>query len=159
MLYCARKSTTLAGVAIVVAAMVAHRIVAQTPTLPDTTSGMFREIVTAFSDAGGIHADDPQETIYTVPSKRTLVVTSILIANDQDSYTDVLIKENSTRKLALIRVPENSTFCHSFPSGLEWPGETKVNVENLGGPGGTQGGDIHVTINGYVKKPPTSTTP
>lgn len=157
MLHCTRKSTALAGVAIVVAATIAHRLLAQTPTLDDSVSGIFREIVTITSVNAGIQADDPQSTLYTVPSKRTLVVNTIVIANDQDNYTDVLVKENSTRKIALVRVETNNSLCLTFPAGLEWPADTKVNVENLGGPGGTLGGDVHITLNGYLKKPGTST--
>jgi hypothetical protein len=158
MLHCIRKSTALLGAALLVAGVIAHHIFAQTPTISDTVSGTFKEVVTLISDSDGIGADEPQETLYTVPEKRTLVITSIIIANDQDGATDVLIKENSSRNVALIRVPENSTFCHSFPTGVEWIGTSKVNIENQNNIGGVQDGQIHVTLNGYLKKP-SSTTP
>lgn len=150
MLHCNRKYTFLGLLAIGSAMVLGHQLIAQTPVL--TTTGTFKETVTIISSTNGIHADDGQSTLYTVPSNRILVIQSIVIANDQDNYTDVLIKEGSVREMALLRIPLNSSFCHSMPTGIEFAPDSKVNVENLGGPGGTQGGDIHVTLNGYLKK-------
>ncbi len=154
MFHCARRTSLLVLLALSSAAVIAHQLFAQTPVIstPDT----YKEIVTLTTDSNGIHGKDPQSTLYTVPTKRTFVMTTLVIANDQDNYTDVLVKENSSRKIALIRVPQNTTISCEFPSGVEWVADSKVNVENLGGPSGTAQGDIHVTINGFLKKPVTT---
>jgi hypothetical protein len=150
MLTSQRRLWTLVALASLGVAVIAHRVMAQTPVL--TTGEVFKESVTLLSSAAGVKAKDPTATLYTVPSKRVLVVTSILLANDQDSFTDVILRENSGRKTAVLRVPPNSTICCELPTGLPFDAESKVGIENLGGPGGQALGNLHVTLNGYLRK-------
>jgi hypothetical protein len=145
-----RQHLLIAALAIAGVGLFVHRALAQTPIV--TTGETFKEIVTILTPQDGIHSDDPALTVYTVPAKRTLVITSVVITNDQDNYTDVILRENSARRTALVRVPQNQSFAATFPSGLEFSPEAEVRIENDGGPGGTLAGDVHVTLNGYLKK-------
>lgn len=94
-------------------------------------------------------ADLEDVSIYTVPASRRLVITDVLISNSNtDSVCCQRIYRSDVPATTFLSVPAESTFSHSFVTGLEFEAGEEVVVRN-----GASSGPTNWFLTGYLTKP------
>lgn len=86
------------------------------------------------------------ETVYTVPAGKRLIVTDVTISNGNAVVTgSQRILRNGAAATAYFTVSAESTFSHTFATGIEFEAGDEVRVRN-----GTSSGETHFYLRGYL---------
>ncbi len=93
-------------------------------------------------------ADLTTVTVFIVPQEQRLVVTDVLIASPNGTETDSQrIFRSGVAATSFITVTKNSSFGHSFATGIEFLAGDTVQVRN-----GDSDGPTHWFLTGYLTK-------
>lgn len=86
-------------------------------------------------------------TVYTVPDGHLLFITDLVISNSSDNpaSSQRVFRDNSAAT-AFITVPPQSTFSHTWATGLIFTGGQTVAVRN----GTSTAGSTHFYLRGYL---------
>lgn len=127
----------------------ANVAVSQVPTL--SVKGKLtksREFVLIIGAGQTVQMSDVSWTDGLVPSNRTFVITDVVINNigNTTAFNMKVIRDSDAANAPAFTVPAESTFAHSFATGLEYPGGSRIDLRN----GGAQTATFIVT--GYERK-------
>jgi len=132
------------GVVIVVAVgILARDIYAQVATVKAKGKAL-QTVEIVESDVANL----TEVTVFTVPESRRLIITDILVGNENPGAALFnRIFRNGSDTTIFIAVPPESTFSHSFATGIEFLSGDTVSVRN-----GDNVGTIDFALYGYLTK-------
>jgi len=84
---------------------------------------------------------------FSVPQSQELVITDVVISNTGTGAASAGLSAEGGPFLLWVTIPAESTFSHSYASGIAFPQEANVRLHHVSGPSPI---DFH--LNGFLRK-------